>query len=255
MSYVRRFFVLLLALTLMVVTSVMPVQASQASNACECSAQVKYQGENGRKVIAVEQKGQEIYVVVLETRKINDISDEAILKKQVKSKEEVVVGQRTYFRFATNFAQAREIADGMVSSKESLEPEEERSYFWNDSYIEDWWSMMNGYGYHLHLSNQDASYVFNTASTVAGYLATTIAQAHPSGKVAAAAIGAAASVAVGTIGWSIRNSDGSLDLYSPNYDRRDSECVYGNQYLGSYKVGGDWFNFTYPPSWEAYCIQ
>jgi hypothetical protein len=252
-----KFWVFCLALTLLVAGSVSPASAAGDKESCNCSTKVVYENTLGNKVYEIQTNDEVHYAVVSESTVINDLKEESKLREKVKSKDEVVAGSRVYFHFVKDVSQAKAMADqpkvSPVADGQGVVQPESTYSFWHESYIETWWSLANGTGFHLHLSTTDANYVNNTAATVAGALARTIASFYSITKPAANVIGAAVTVAVNKIGWSLRNNDGSFDLYSPDGDRWDRTCVYEDQYLGSFKILGNWYNLTYPQGWETYC--
>lgn len=258
MSILRKTLLVFLSM-LMVFFAATPASATSTNNDCKCavSSATIYESQTKNKVLEIKEKEKKYFVVMFAPVTYHDLSDKKLLSKAQSTEE--MIGERAYFRYVDNVSEAKRYADIVNTSKTEIQSESvispEATYeFWNDSYIETWWSLANGSGFHLHLSDRDASYVTTVASTVSATLATTLLGFTSITRPAAAVIGGAVSVAVVTLSFTARNADGSLDLYSPNKDRWDSNCVSGDQYLGSFRMKGEWFNLWYKSGWSSYCL-
>lgn len=120
-----------------------------------------------------------------------------------------------------------------------------RRGFWHSSYVEDYYSWL-GHGYHIHLSSRDCTYVEGMQGAAAAALAGGLAAASIVTGGAAVVIGAILAGAILTLYWRESNSDGSIDVWSPDILRLSFIRLTPGVSVGTSKVGRHWYPISVP---------
>lgn len=141
----------------------------------------------------------------------------------------IEVGTKTEFQIVSTEEQAKELTTTSKSNATYLAS----SNFWHNSYVEDY-SSWAGHGYHIHLSSTDASYVVNMGWLSSDAVIAALGEAGVYTGGTAIIIGAVVTGAIVTVGWKEANSDGSLDIWSPDSMRNQN----GSTLI---KVGSNWY--------------
>lgn len=255
LSSFKKIITIVLALTVALFTTSVAHAAPDRASATKQIAKVIEKTANGNQVVEITKGDKKTYAVVSAPIAFKDLPKTEQLRSQSAKRADGANITRTYLQFADTLTEAQQVAATKPNSNTTtaVATTESTSYFWHNSYIENWWNLLNGYGYHIYLSPVDTSYVTNVgwvvADTLAAVLVATAVVTAPVGLV----IGGIVTVAVLTTSWLLQNNDGSIDIYSPDKERYDSYSVDPGQYLGSAKNYDDiWKNYYWPSYAPAY---
>jgi hypothetical protein len=220
---------------------------NNSKNQSNVGVKSKVISKNGDKAIVEvtnKETNEKAYVVSLKKEVMNTNSkigtDKSILKSLEKldgqakvdflNKSEVskkiensiAVGTRTEFQIVNTEEKANALTVSLASSN-----------FWHSSYVEDYTSKL-GHGYHIHFSSTDTSYVTNMGWVAADGVAAALAEAGVLTGGIAIIVGAVATGAILTVSWAEANSDGSIDIWSPDATRNQN----GSTLV---KIGSRWY--------------
>lgn len=243
----KKVLVVLLAVVMVFFGFSSNVDAASPAKSAGYQSKVIAKKVNGNQVVEVKEGDKTGYVVVSAPVVSPSVADKSV-SKEVESQSQS--GQRWYLHFTEDLAEAQQVASirptDRIETMGIVSPDATK-YFWHNSYIENWWNILHGSGYHLYLAPSDVSYITNLGWIAADTLAAVLIAAGIVSLPVGIALGCIATLAIVTTSWALQNNDGSIDIYSPDKDRYDNRSVSPGQYLGTAKSGiGVWKNYTWP---------